>query len=244
MNDLFPQDPRFPDKKAENDNVVPFGRRGPERPKGFSPPPMLNIPTMTRIMALSLIVVHLALEGLGFFFGTQIPSICIVFGGFIPASWTGGNPFEWWTPLTLISYNFLHGGWFHLIMNVLMIVTFGSGVERWIGPKKFLQILIGSSLIAAATHLAFAPTSQEIVVGASGGISGLFGAMLVHLQRSNAFNRHKTSLVPTALVWIAITALFGYLGAPDGSSVAWVAHIGGFLGGIGLTLMFLKSPQV
>lgn len=243
MNSLFPQDPRFPDKKAENDNVVPFDRKGPERPKGFSPPPMLNIPAMTKVIALSLLGAHLGIKGLSFVFGAQFQDMVILFGGFVPASWTGGTPFEWWTPLTLLSYNFLHGGWFHLIMNVLMMITFGSAVERWIGPKRFLQILMGSSLIAAATHLAFAPLSQEIVVGASGGISGLFGAMLVHLQRSGALGAQRTSLVPTALVWIAITALFGYLGAPDGSSVAWVAHIGGFLGGIGLTLMFLKSPR-
>lgn len=233
MTKTFPQRSLPLRQEAGNDNVLPFGngrKQGRKRPH----PPMVNLPQGTKILILLLVAVHGILTLGTLVIHPALEPLALSYGGFVPANWTGTRPFAWWTPLTLVSFGFLHGGWFHLGINVLMLMAFGSGVERLLGARNFVKIYAGATVAAALTHLAFSPFSGEIVVGASGGISGLFGAMLVLMKRQGRLG--GGGLTPAILVWIGLTVAFGMMGAPDGSPVAWLAHIGGFLGGLGLAL--------
>lgn len=228
----------------DNNNIIAFQPRPKkeEPPKAARPPPMFNIPPVTKILTGLILGVHLVIFALSNTIEPQALDIAAYFGGFIPASWSGAQPFHWWTPLSLIAFTFLHGGWMHLGFNVVILVAMGSGLEKAIGIKRYLMIYVGTTLFAAFAHLALYPSSTMPIIGASGGISGIFGAMIVIMNQARS-SVDKSTLMPVIIAYIGITVLVGLMGGPDGSSVAWVAHIGGFLAGVGFMMTLLKNQK-
>ncbi len=198
--------------------------------------PLINLPPLTKILAPAIVGLYAVTSLL--LTPAQEMSVMMHFG-FVPAYYTGGEPFGWWAIAAPVTYLLIHGSWLHVLMNTVMLVAFGAGVERWLGAKKMLIFFILCGLIAAATHLVFFPASTNPVVGASGSISGLFAAALVLLQRGRALPVGKHGILPLILVWIGISVVFGLIGGPGGETVAWTAHIGGFLGGF-LVLKLMK----
>lgn len=203
--------------------------------------PILRLPPMTKALCALLLVC----------FGVQLllPDMSadrLVFeGGFIPARYSGDMPWmaaALWSPLT---HALLHGGWLHIALNVGMLMAFGAGLEKQRGPRNFIFIFVGSVLAGALAQFIVYPHSQMPMIGASGGISGLFGAALMDMAfRATgpaplwARLRH---LLPFIVVWVLISAFFGFFGMPgDSQSVAWAAHIGGFAGGI---LLAARPPR-
>ena len=92
--------------------------------------------------------------------------------------------------------------------------------------------------------MALYPLSSNPIIGASGGISGIFGAMIYLMNKTQNDVRntqHRSRMIPIIVAYIGITALIGMIGGPDGASVAWIAHIGGFLSGIGIMMFLLKN---
>lgn len=231
---------------GNDDNVVQFKLRPvtPQpRPNGPKHPPMFNIPPATKYLAGTLIAIYAIITLAGLVWET-IPQIAFIGGGFIPASWSGEAPFLLWTPITPLTSILLHGSWMHVGINTVMLVAMGSGAEKWLGMKRYLILFFGSGLIALLTHFAFEPFSTTPIVGASGGISGVFAAILMGMKgRDGGYS----GIMPMALAWIGISVLFGLMGSPDGSSVAWIAHIGGFIGGLGITKLMMdrdaKKPR-
>lgn len=216
------------DNKDNNDNILPFSRNGKgTNARKIKPPPMFNIPPVTLGLTILFLAIHLAVFAGGYVSGSWEDKIFTLFG-FTPQTLLELAPLA---PLTLITYALLHASWLHVGMNVVMLVAFGAGVEKGFGMKSYLLIFWGSCVIAALVHFAIDPYSTIPIVGASGGISGLFGAALLLLREQGAPMR----LLPLILLWVGISALFGFMGGPDGSSIAWVAHIGGFLGGLAIT---------
>lgn len=231
------------DQEYKQDNIIAFQPRPKSvEPQPKRPPPMLNIPPATKILTGAIIAVHLIIFALTNTVEPQALDIAAYFGGFIPASWSGAAPFYWWTPLSLVAFSFLHGGWMHLAFNVVMLVAMGSGLEKSIGVKKYLMIYIGTTLFAAFAHLALYPSSTMPIIGASGGISGVFGAMIVAMNQARS-SVDKSTLMPVIIAYIGISVVTGLMGGPDGSSVAWVAHIGGFLAGVGFMMTLLKNQK-
>lgn len=239
---------------ADDDNIIPFqprpqgGNTPPKRspltpPPQPPPPPMFNIPPATKYLAGSLVSIHVLIAVLSLTLLPQAANIAASFAGFVPAQWTGHAPFFWWTPLSLIAFSFLHNGWLHLLVNTLMLVAMGSGLEKSVGARRYILIYLGSTIFAMLSHLAFYPASTEPVIGASGGVSGIFGAMLFLMYGGDSANP-KTSrnnfnpaLIRVVLVWIGLSVLLGLMGGPSGEPIAWVAHVGGFLAGIGIIKM-------
>ncbi|MFD0389772.1 rhomboid family intramembrane serine protease [Tistrella bauzanensis] len=89
-----------------------------------------------------------------------------------------------------------------------------------------------TGMLGALAHVLIYPESMVPMLGASAGISGLFAAVLIMMRRSRA---GTGSIMPLALLWIATAVITGIWGTPGtGEAVAWVAHIGGFLGGLAL----------
>lgn len=228
-----------------DDNIIQFRKKDPQPDGRRKPPPMLNIPPATKILSGLLILIFLLVWIPTETFFPNLENYAVTYGSLIPSSWTGGEPFLWRTPFTLLTFSLLHAGWMHLGVNILMLVAIGSGLERSIGIKKYLIIYFVSTIFAAFSHLACTPFSTMPIVGASGGISGLFGAMLylMHVTRDREGNGQNSRFMPIVMVYIAITVISGYMGAPDGSPIAWVAHIGGFLAGIGIMMTLLKQQK-
>lgn len=196
--------------------------------------PMFNMPPATKYMLGLFIGLHVILT-----FLPDLQNWMILNFGFIPGRFTGQAPFTIYTLFTPITYMLLHGSWVHLGMNVLMLAAFGSGVERWLGAKRMIIFFILCGLCGIAVHFIIYMNELSPVVGASGGLSGMFAAALVMLNRERAGHGFKSNILPIALLWVGISVIFGVLGSPDGSSIAWLAHIGGFLGGF-LILKLMK----
>ena len=229
-----------------DNNVIHFQPRPPQEPPKKQHPPMFNIPPATKILAAVMIGIQLVIFILTNTFLPNALDIAAHFAGFIPSAWTGSSPFEWWTPFSIVEFSFLHGGWLHLAFNVVMLVAMGSGLEKALGVKKYLTVYAVTTVFAVLTHLALYPHSDMPIVGASGGISGIFGAMIVlmnKMQGDAVGGERKSTLMPVIVAYLGITIIMGLMGAPDGSSVAWIAHIGGFLAGVGLMMTWLKRRK-
>ena len=159
--------------------------------------------------------------------------------GFIPARVSGvpvlGGALPWW--ITPFSSALIHGGWAHLIVNMLVLLFAGSMVERVIGgPGLILSYVLGSLAAALAQYL-FDPGSTVPMIGASGAISALFGLYALFFGRPKQFTRnmklnrwiHVLWLLAT---WVAVQWMAGVLAGMQGVMLATPAHIGGFVAGV------------
>jgi len=159
--------------------------------------------------------------------------------GLVPAAYAGepgGDILS--LALSPIAYQFLHGGWVHLGINMLSLAAFGSPVERTLGSWRFVLFYLSAGIVAGAAHVLFFADSSDPVIGASGAISGVFGAVLVLLRSSGRL----PSLLPIAGIWIALNVFFGMSGTTPGAGsqpVAWLAHVAGFVYGLAAVRFFL-----
>jgi len=205
-----------PDKKPDEQGLV-----------ASSTPPLINLPPVTQYLLITIIAIHMAL--------TWIVPDTLAYNiyytlGFIPARFSGDIPFTTLSLLTPFTYMLLHASWLHIAMNGIMFMAFGAGVERWLGAQKMVFILIISSLIGIGVQYALDPHSIHPVIGASAGLSGLFAAAFIMINRFQG-NTNPYGIWPFIILWIVISVVFGLIGSPDGNAIAWAAHIGGFMGG-------------
>jgi rhomboid family protein len=153
--------------------------------------------------------------------------------------------------LTLFTSMFLHGGWMHLIGNMLFLWVFGRNVEDLIGGPKFLAFYILVGIAAGIVHVIVNAYSRLPTIGASGAIAGVMGAYLIKFPRTRIVTLIfivffvTTAEIPAAFIllyWFAIQFFsgFGSLASQDysGGGVAYFAHIGGFLAGMLLIRAF------
>ncbi len=175
--------------------------------------------------------------------------------GFTPAWFFAGeasDPALSWVPYAanLITYQFLHAGWLHLAGNMLCLWIFGDDVEDAFGQPGFIVFYLLAGIAAAMAQALLDVHSLAPVVGASGAVSGLFGAFLVLHPRS-----HINVLVPIFIVvdivrlpawvvlvfWFAVQLLYDLFDPAAGGGVAFRAHIGGFIAGLVMTPLFLLA---
>jgi membrane associated rhomboid family serine protease len=158
----------------------------------------------------------------------------------------------------LLTSMFLHGSWMHLGGNMLYLWVFGDNVEDAMGHGRFLVFYLTSGVIAGLTHVATQPGSPVPLVGASGAIAAVLGAYLVLYPRAvilslvffGVFIRFVE--LPALLVlslWFVLQLAQGVatLGMPGVTTVAWWAHIGGFVAGVALVGVFARrrrAPRV
>lgn len=153
---------------------------------------------------------------------------------------------QFWEPktaLTLVTATFLHGGWLHLLSNMLYLWIFGDNVEDILSPFLYLPFYLLSGIVGSLAQVAASASSSVPIIGASGAVAGILGAYIVLFPR----NRVRTVIilfyflrvvdVPAAIVlgmWF-ILQLFNGLAAiarVSAGGVAWFAHLGGFALGI------------
>ncbi len=154
---------------------------------------------------------------------------------------------------SLITSMFLHGGWMHLIGNMLYLWIFGNNIEDVMGHGRFLIFYALCGIVAALSHATIDPVSVIPMVGASGAISGVLGAYLLLYPRARVLVLiplgffSQMVYVPAAIVlglWFVLQVVSGGFSlGTEGGGVAFFAHIGGFLGGMVL-IGFFKHPHV
>jgi len=151
--------------------------------------------------------------------------------------------------VTLLTSMFMHGGWMHLIGNMLYLWIFGDNVEDAMGHVKYVIFYVLCGLAAAFTQAIPDPHSTIPMVGASGAISGVLGAYLLLYPHARVlvlvplgfFSR--VMHLPASLVlglWFALQFLSNILSSKAGGGVAFRAHIGGFIAGMLLVAVFKR----
>jgi membrane associated rhomboid family serine protease len=160
---------------------------------------------------------------------------------------------------TLITSMFMHGGWLHLISNMLYLWIFGDNLENRLGHSRYLVFYLLCGLIASLSHVfataAWSPENMLIPsLGASGAISGVMGGYLLLFpkQQVKVFMGRGIMQVPAFValgLWIVLQVIsslgmLGGEGTAGGGGVAYMAHIGGFIAGLLLIKLFDKGPVV
>lgn len=151
---------------------------------------------------------------------------------------------------TLVTSMFLHGGWMHLIGNMLYLWIFGNNVEDVMGHVRFVIFYLLCGILAALSHAVTDPTSTIPMVGASGAISGVLGAYILLFPRAHVLvfmpgvGMMRVAAGVVLGLWFFMQLLSGgmSIGGPGGG-IAFFAHIGGFVAGMVL-IRFFKRPEV
>lgn len=148
---------------------------------------------------------------------------------------------------TLVTSMFLHGGWIHLLGNMLYLWIFGNNVEDAMGHAKFVVFYVLSGVLAALSHAFTDPSSEIPMVGASGAISAVLGAYLLLYPRARVLVMLPAigmTRVPAGIVlgmWFVTQLVSGGMSiGSTGGGVAFFAHIGGFLAGMALIGLFKR----
>lgn len=152
------------------------------------------------------------------------------------------NPNEY---LTLITSMFIHGGWAHLLSNMLALYIFGDNVEDRLGSGRYLFFYLLCGLAAAFAHIFFNANSTLPTVGASGAISGVLAAYFLFFPSSRVITLILIFILPWFVeipaivylgIWFLSQLLNGLFAVVSGvqamGGIAWWAHIGGFVVGL------------
>jgi membrane associated rhomboid family serine protease len=167
------------------------------------------------------------------------------------------NPFALETILDISRSMFFHGGWLHLLGNMLYLWLFGDNVEDRMGALLYLALYIISGFVAAITQILVDPNSAIPLVGASGAIGGILGSYLLLFPGVRVRGVVFLGRIGTTAEWPAWTVLglwfalqLAYavisvgFGAGASGGVAFFAHVGGFLAGLAYTWIFMRLvPQ-
>jgi membrane associated rhomboid family serine protease len=231
--------------------------------------PTVRVPVTTYFLIVVIVGVWVLIQGAGLDQQALAASVCNL--GMVPGELTGQAPLgtsvplgpglvcevdDWsvnvWTPITSM---FLHGGWGHLLGNLLFFWVFGNNIEDSMGRVRFLVFYLLCGLIAAGTHVFLDPRSPVPTVGASGAISGVLGAYLILYPRIRVrmlfwfllFIRVIRIPAWAVLLWwffwqvIAGLPQLMTLNREVSGGVAVWAHIGGFIAGVVLVKLFVNE---
>ena len=206
------------------------------------PPPIVN----WALIALNLLAFFLELSQ-----GSEARlQSFITAWGVVPREYSTGHdiapliPLPFWS--TLITSMFLHGGWAHILGNMLYLWIFGDNLEKVMGHARYLIFYMVCGIVAGLAQIASGPRSTVPSVGASGAISGVLAGYLVLFPRNRVrvLTRGGVMAVPAFVMlglWILIQFVSG-IGSlartEETGGVAYMAHVGGFVAGLVLVKLF------
>jgi len=159
-----------------------------------------------------------------------------------------------WPLLTLVTSTFLHGSWAHVLGNMLYLWVFGDNIEDKLGRGRFVLFYILCGALANVAHILANPTSTVPTIGASGAVAGVLGAYILSYPRARVLTLIPIGLFVPAIrvsawvylgLWFVLQLISGL--APIWAreltqSVAFWAHISGFLTGIALARLLDPAP--
>ncbi len=209
--------------------------------------PTRRTPVVTIGLVVACLVAFAWELGLQVRGGDEALDAFITTWGLVPAdltaAWTSVGVLSVET-LTLITSQFLHGGWLHLAGNLLFLWIFANNIEDNLGRLAFATFYLGGGAVAGLTQVAIDPASTVPMIGASGAIAAVLGGYLVMYPRARITSLvflgffYQLIDVPAIVVlgfWFLLQlidglASLGFAGADGG--VAFFAHIGGFVAGV------------
>jgi membrane associated rhomboid family serine protease len=148
-------------------------------------------------------------------------------------------------PGSIFTSMFLHGGWMHLIGNMWFLWIFGDNVEEQLGTIRFIIFYLVVGVAGALAQAFSLPSSMAPMIGASGAIAGVLGGYVMLFPRAKVVTFVAIPLlwhVRDVPAWIFLGIWFlGQFLIPNGSGVAWMAHVGGFIAGLGVVRLLAKT---
>jgi len=241
---------------AEQQFPAPAAEQPMEEARPQRREPMLNLPGIIVALIALCALIHL---GRTYFLTSAGDFWVVLHFAFIPLRYSGGYELDVYAFMAPVTYSLLHGNAPHLIVNMIWLAAFGSPLANRIGTVRFILFWVATSVAAVGLHYVLHAEDVTPLVGASGAISGMMGAAARYLfqvdrrLRRPAFSgairsvpdvfRSRSALTFLG-VWLAVNFLMAFgFGAPsDGGSVAWEAHIGGFLAGFLTIRLFDRRP--
>lgn len=189
-----------------------------------------------------LLVVELALWGadLGLWGGPRLRSTVYDYTGFWPGllyGWQSNYP--WQAVVMFVSYSLVHGGPVHALVNMITLWSLGRAVIDWVGGRG-LVLVYGGALLGGAAAYGLLARSPQPMVGASGALFGLAGALMIWASRAEGGGL-KTWRVVAQVVGLLAAMNLAMWWVLDGQ-LAWQTHLGGFLVGA-LVAVFLRPVE-
>ena len=213
------------------------------------------MPVVTRALILINVVV--------FFFELSLSRESIIqlfyLFGVVPArftdpEWAASIGFPIGSYWSLLTHQFLHGGWLHIVANIWTLWIFGDNVEDRMGPLRFIIFYLVCGVLAALTQVLVTPDATIPSVGASGAIAGVLGAYLLFFPTARLIVLIPILFFPFffelpavifLVFWFFIQLFSGtaILASPQQvGGIAFWAHIGGFIAGMLLCRFFVRRP--
>jgi membrane associated rhomboid family serine protease len=154
--------------------------------------------------------------------------------------------------ITILTAMFMHGGWLHIIGNMVFLWAFGPEIEDAMGRGRFLIFYLVGGVVAMLAQVAADPHSTIPNLGASGAIAAVMGAFLVTYPRDRiksvlfVFIFARITLIPAALLigfWFLVQLFHaGVIARTQTGGVAYLAHVGGFIFGA-VTARLFERPN-
>ncbi|MCF8110195.1 MAG: rhomboid family intramembrane serine protease [Desulfobacteraceae bacterium] len=213
--------------------------------------PAKHYPVVTHVLIGVNVLVFLIQLG----HGSQFQEFVITYG-LVPARYTLADVAVRFTfaqqVISLFSFMFLHGGFFHLIFNMWSLYIFGDNVEDHLGSAYFLVFYIAAGLVSGLFHFITDPVSTVPVIGASGAIAGVMGAYFILYPHSRVLTLIPIFFIPFFVeipaffflgLWFVLQLLSAAGAHAQQAGIAWWAHIGGFVFGVAALKMFAFLPS-
>lgn len=149
--------------------------------------------------------------------------------------------------LAVVVSLFLHGGWVHLIGNMIFLWVFGNNIEDHLGVMRYLMFYVMAGVIGTLAHVALQVDSTVPLVGASGAVAGVMGAYLVWFPWARVRTLLLVFIIPLwpripAAVLLVFWFVAQFFTDPD-AGVAWAAHVAGFAFGVVMAWGARRDPR-
>ncbi|MBX4336235.1 rhomboid family intramembrane serine protease [Bartonella raoultii] len=208
--------------------------------------PLLNVPFIIIILIVFCFCIYLISQ---YFFSHQLYIKSFKFFSFTPALFKS-NPLLFCH--TIMSYSFMHGSLKHVAFNMIWLLVFGTPLVRHLGSLRFLIFWALTAIVSVLTYFVLHQDSMIPLVGASGAVSGMMGAIArygfsqiyfgINAQNEKPLgpllsikkSLRSKGVLTYICVWLIVDVMIGvfsFLFAGDAISIAWEAHIGGFFAG-------------
>lgn len=206
--------------------------------------PTRNYPVVnTAIIGINVVVFCIQ-----FLQGPDINKFIYIYG-LVPARYSIPHVAQYFTikqqVFSLVSFMFLHGGFWHILSNMWSLYIFGDNVEDRLGPIRYALFYLLCGVASGLSHVVLNLNSNMPTIGASGAIAGVMGAYIILYPRSKILTLIPIFFIPwfiniPAFVFLGLWFLLQFISAASShgavSGIAWWAHIGGFISG----MLFLK----
>ncbi|RLC29491.1 MAG: rhomboid family intramembrane serine protease [Deltaproteobacteria bacterium] len=210
-----------------------------------------NYPVVNTLIIAVNVAVYLVQKA----HGADIDRFVYVYG-LVPARYSLPQIAAYFTAgqqvFSLVSFMFLHGGFWHLLGNMWSLYIFGDNVEDRLGPLRYLLFYLMCGMASGLSHLILNLHSTAPTIGASGAIAGVMGAYFILYPRAKILTLIPIFIIPwfieiPAFFFLGLWFVLQFVNAAGshlhGSGIAWWAHIGGFVFGIVFLHLMQKIPN-